>query len=232
MASSPQKRTFPSRPQIPANVHSYLQVAPRVNIAILEGAGSLGGTWSEDRVYSGLRTHNALGGLEVSDLEMEQRGTTDEGYVLGEDVTYYLYLLAKKFDLHRRIRYHCTVETIRKADDGERWELHLRNPTSPRVFCRKLIVASGLTSRPFIPGVPISGESVIPTFHSIELKKKEDFLRSDKVERVVVYGGSKSGFDAVYLAASSGKHVDWVIRTTGQGVGVRSICTPIQYCHC
>ncbi|KAF8247350.1 FAD/NAD(P)-binding domain-containing protein [Wilcoxina mikolae CBS 423.85] len=198
---------------------TYIQISPRINLAILEASSSLGGTWSEELVYSGLRTHNALGGLEVSDLSMEHRGTTEEGYVLGEDVTYYLHRFVEKFDLHRRIRYHCAVEAIKKADDGEGWELQLRDSSTPRMFCRKLIIATGLTSRPFTPDIPIWGEDAIPAFHGIELRKKEEWLRSDQVERVVVYGGSKSAFDAVYLAASAGKHVDWVIRTTGQGVG-------------
>lgn len=187
-------------------------------------------------MYSGLRTHNALGGFEISDIAMSDpppHGTTAEGYLLGEDLTDYLHRLAERFDLLRRIRYGSTVQSVRKiigedgGTEGCEWEVHVQEQAQA-YRCRKLIIATGLTSRPRIPDdIPLTGEKPIPAFHTIELKQNEPLLRrldsasGEGSGSVVVYGGSKSAFDAVYLAATAGNHVHWVIRTTGLGVAVR-----------
>ncbi|KAL7270799.1 hypothetical protein RUND412_006483 [Rhizina undulata] len=201
---------------IPEYYLRYLHVNPTHNVTILEASSALGGTWSEPRVYSGLTTHNALGALEISDLPMPKGRTTKEGYITGADVNDYLYLLAETFALKQRIRYNSRVIKIERDSATKEWILTI-DENGEVLRCEKLIMAIGLTSAPYTPDVPVENPTV-PAFHFLEIKQQEGFLKSEDVKRVTVYGGSKSAFDAVYLCAAAGKHVDWIIRTTGQGV--------------
>jgi len=202
----------------PRAAKTYLQVNPDVDLLVLEARGSIGGTWSRDRVYDGLISHNAMGGFECSDLSMRDCGAvaTAEGYVKGEDISMYLDTLVETYDLARRIRYDCRVHSISREQD-ETWKLDIEGAEESAYTCRKLIMACGLTSKPNFPDIRTTNPQV-PIFHSIDLRVQQDFLRSDKVERVIIYGGSKSAFDAVFLCANAGKYVDWVIRPSGQSV--------------
>ena len=42
----------------------YLELHPSQNILVVESSGSCGGTWSEDRICSGLKSNNLHGTYE------------------------------------------------------------------------------------------------------------------------------------------------------------------------
>jgi cation diffusion facilitator CzcD-associated flavoprotein CzcO len=75
---------------------------------------------------------------------------------------------------------------------------------------KKLVVATGLTSEPFLPTFKGSKEFGAPLFHC------RDFLAyastMDTERSVVIFGGTKSAWDTVYAYAAKGVKVDWVIR--------------------
>ena len=43
----------------------YIQLHPTYKIIVLDGNESLGGTWSKERIYPGLKTNNKLGGSSI-----------------------------------------------------------------------------------------------------------------------------------------------------------------------
>lgn len=188
-------------------------------MVLLEASTKLGGTWSRDRVYSGLITHNSIGALEVSDTPLEDGRPTEEGYIRGEDVAAYLEGFAERYGLVERTVFGARVESIDRDGSTREWVLKLREQAE-EVRCEKLIMATGLTSMPFIPGdIPITDPKMV-MFHSAELKKWEEVILAEEVERVTIYGGSKSAFDTAYMCAAAKKKVDWIIRDSGQSVSV------------
>ncbi|PWW74524.1 FAD/NAD(P)-binding domain-containing protein [Tuber magnatum] len=200
---------------------TYLQVNPTHTLLLLESSTTIGGTWSQDRVYDGLVTHNAMGALETSDTPLE--GTpTAEGYIRGEDVANYLVQFAEKYNLLSRIVFEASVDSIDRDVNTEEWILKLarKSEGEDEVRCEKLIMATGLTSMPFTPTDIHIMDPKMTIFHSAEWKKWQEILQTDKqgVERVTIYGGSKSAFDAAYMCAAAGKKVDWIIRESGQSV--------------
>jgi len=199
-------------------VSSALQIRPTTRLLILEASSSLGGAWSRERVYGGLRTHNALGTLELPGLAMAGENTTAEGYLVGEDVAEYLHAFARKFGLLERMRCDSRVQNIARDVDGVTWTVEIEG--GQPLKARKIIVATGLTSRPLLPEVD-DEKADIERFHSVELHRREQWLKRDDVESVVIYGGSKSAYDAVFMAAEMGKRVEWVIRSSGAGTPVR-----------
>ncbi|TID14199.1 hypothetical protein E6O75_ATG09278 [Venturia nashicola] len=206
-----------------AAAKTYLQVHPTARLLMLDEDTTLGGTWSKNRLYPHLRAEAVYGLFEFSDLKMGKSGITPEGWITGPAVHNYLNDYAAKFGLHEHIRLGSRVDQVERIEDTRSWKLTIRGADEP-LFCDKLVVATGLTSEPWIP--PID-KSVFkgPIFHSKELGKAETnkTLDDDKIEEVVVYGGSKSSFDATYLLIKAGKKVNWIVRPDGGGP---SIMTP------
>jgi hypothetical protein len=58
------------------------------------------------------------------------------------------------------------------------------------------------------------------TLHSRDLGKHYDALKSPEVQTVTIYGPGKSAYDAATAAVVSGKKVQWVIRSSGEGVPI------------
>jgi dimethylaniline monooxygenase (N-oxide forming) len=154
---------------------------------------------------------------------MSNEGIGDDGSIPGSCVHRYLTEYATKFGLVGRLRLESGVQNVTRTEDGALWNLQLAN-NKGSLICEKIIVATGLTSQPYIPAIPNQGyEGEI--LHTKELGKSETVQRIDTlaVKRVLVHGGSKSAFDAVYLLLRAGKYVEWVVRN-GNGP---SIMTPI-----
>lgn len=92
------------------------------------------------------------------------------------------------------------------------------NPTEYEIRCDKLIIASGLCSVP--RPMQIKGQETFskPIVNFSELGRKAQALLDDEnVKHVTVLGGSKAACDCVYMFASQGKQVSWIIRRTGHG---------------
>lgn len=199
---------------------TYLAIHPTHTLLILESSSNLGGTWSRTRVYRGMVTHNAIGALEISSHPLQNGTPTAEKYIRGEDVAEYLHTLAEKYDLYERIRYNSSVTAI--ARDPLTWEWRLKvvkaDGSVEEESCEKLIMATGMTSTPFTPtDIPVTNPTM-KLIHCGDLGEYQNYLEGPTVNHVTIYGGSKSAFDAAYMCAAAGKKVDWVARTTGQGV--------------
>ena len=96
------------------------------------------------------------------------------------------------------------------VEDSDPKNVHRKEST---ISTRRLVVATGLVSEPFMPH--IKGQEVFgrPLFHSKDfLKYAGNPIDTEKTKRVTVFGGSKSAWDAVYAYGTAGVKVDWVIR--------------------
>lgn len=206
-----------------AAARTYLQINPTVSVVVLESGDSLGGVWSKERLYPGLRLNNLLGTYEYSDFPMDTDvfDVKKGQHITGEATHRYLQAYAQEFGVYSKIRFGCKVEVVEKRD-GSGWLLTYesrmeegRSQFQSQIFARKLILATGAFSEPNIP--EFEGEEAFdaPLIHSKEMAARQEQIISAK--SVAVLAGSKSGYDAAYMAASRGVEVDWIIRESGRG---------------
>lgn len=183
---------------------------------MLDAETSIGGTWSKERLYKGLKSNNLLGTLEFSDFPMDPAtfGVKPGEHIPGEIIHAYLAEYAEHFGLTEKIRLNTKVETATHQEDGA-WKLAIKD-SAGSLMTRKLIVATGLTSQPFLPDFQGQDMFQTPLLHSRDMASLEKNLLQDG-KRATVFGGNKSAWDAVYACATSGLQVDWVIRESGHG---------------
>lgn len=203
-----------------AMAKTYIEVNPSDQVVVLESAETLGGVWAEHRLYPGLMTNNLVGTYEFSDFPLDKAlyNVKPDNHIPGDVVHKYLHAYAEKFDVYRRIRFRSIVSTAEKQDhggwlvtftDGANTDGHLQIRT------KKLIIATGLTSEPFLPELKGMESFEGPLFHSKYFHKHAETLKT--TTNVMVYGGSKSAWDVAYAYASAGVKVNWVIRSSGHG---------------
>lgn len=193
---------------------------PDVSITILESASSLGGTWAKDRLYPGLKSNNLHGTYENPDFPMtpEAFGVKPGEHIPGTVIHKYLDQFAKKFGVLEKIRFSTKVDVVEK-DGDDKWLISITEPgneeESKTIVANKLILATGLTGNPNMPDIPGASTFGGPVYHAKEFLQNKGLL--DTAKTVAVYGGSKSGWDAVYAYASAGVQVEWVMRESGRG---------------
>lgn len=131
----------------------------------------------------------------------------------------YLHKYAQDHDLLRRIRFNTFVTGASQTPQG-RWQLSLRDSIDI-IDAEKLMVATGVTSIPYLPSFEGGHDGSALVVHSRDLGASFDALGADdeegKIREVVVVGAAKSAYDAVYLLLSMGKRVTWAIRPGGAG---------------
>ncbi len=192
---------------------TYLRLRPEVNILIIDSDDTVGGVWSEKRLYPNLVAQVKHGLFNYTDTPMPTRGATKNDMVTGEMIHRYLQTYAEDHDLLRRIRFNTFVETVERGENG--WRLRFKD-SEDTVETEKLLVATGVTSIPNLPHLDINDNS-IPVVHSKDLGVSWQALELKDIQRVVVLGAAKSAYDAVYLLLTMGKKVTWVIRPHGAG---------------
>jgi cation diffusion facilitator CzcD-associated flavoprotein CzcO len=123
---------------------------------------------------------------------------------------------ARHFVIYDKIRFRTRVLSAEHQDQGG-WVLRLRvgndgEASQAEIFARRLIVATGLTSEPFLP--QIEGQETFGglVFHAKDFSKYADTVNPERTKSVTILGGTKFAWDAAYAYASKGVPVDWVIR--------------------
>ena len=201
---------------------TFLQVHPDAKAVILDESASLGGTWALERLYLGLKSNNLLGTFEYPDFPMKpddfpvRQGQHIPGQVLHD----YLVKFATHFGLEKLIRCKNRVTKASYNDQIDTWSLNVEKVDEGKLYtitAKKVIIATGLTSDPFIPDIPGSEAFQVPILHQKQLAQSAEGLLSTSPTNVIVYGSAKSAHDAVYLFASRGIEVHWVIRSSGMG---------------
>ena len=137
----------------------------------------------------------------------------------GEVMHEYLKQYAQKWDILRRIEFETFVKEITRLEEREGWSVRVRKgDMEQEMQTKKLIIATGITHRPHKPHIEGAENFEVPIIHSAEMGKLSGPIMKDpNVKTVAVLGGAKSAYDAVYLAATSGKEVEWIIRKSGRG---------------
>jgi cation diffusion facilitator CzcD-associated flavoprotein CzcO len=201
---------------------NFLQVHPEAKVVILDDAASVGGTWAPERLYLGLNSNNLLGTFEYPDFPMKPGDfqVRQGQHIPGDVVHDYLSKFTKHFDLEKLIRCKSRVTRASFDDQSGTWSLNMETVDTGKphtITAKKVIIATGLTSDPFVPYIPGSETFQAPIFHQKQLPQHADALLSSSCSSVTVYGGAKSAYDVVYLFASRGIKVNWVIRSSGMG---------------
>ncbi|KAG7407768.1 hypothetical protein DER46DRAFT_363002 [Fusarium sp. MPI-SDFR-AT-0072] len=195
------------------------QLHPEESLAVFDSAATLGGTWAKHRLYTGLKTNNMLGTYQYPDFPMDTEtfGVKPGQHIPGQIVHRYLETYARHFDIYDKIRFEHKVETAEHQDNGG-WILTVRDikvGDNIKIKARRLVLATGLTSEPFLPTFEGQEYFGAPIFHGKDLRSHEDTYGTAK--SVTVFGGTKSAWDMVYLYATKGIQVNWVIRESGHG---------------
>ncbi|KAK4221926.1 cofactor FMO1 enzyme is FAD [Podospora fimiseda] len=204
---------------------TYLQTKPSARILIVDDASTVGGTWCKERLYPHLVAEAHYGLFEFSDIPMpsDDPGVDSHGLITGQAVHNYLSMYATHFNLDKHIRFNTKISKATRV--SPHWHLSISGENEI-LISEKLIVATGLTSKPFIPSIPNHGFKG-EILHTKELGKPQTIAKISfpNIQTVAVYGGSKSSFDAVYMLLKTGKTVEWIIRP---GKGGPSMMTPIK----
>ena len=202
---------------------TYHEAYPDATIRIYDSASSIGGVWAKERLYPGLKTNNKIGSYEFSDFPMDpgKYGLQKEQHIPGLAVHQYLCNAAEYFDILKLIRLGTKVESASRNDDRS-WTISLYTNQSnaelsepQQITANKLVVATGLTSEPFIPYVKGQEQFQSPMLHSRDLKDRADELAA--AQNVVVVGGNKSAWDVCYSVAQTGRKAHMVLRPSGGG---------------
>jgi cation diffusion facilitator CzcD-associated flavoprotein CzcO len=148
-------------------------------------------------------------------MSTERFGVKPGQYIPGEVMHEYLEAYAREFGVVEHLRLSTKVVSAEHRGEGG-WLLEIQSieseqPQAPtRVVARRLIIATGQLSEPSMPHIQGQEEYDRPLFHSKDFQKYRDTVNTAK--RVTVFGGTKSGWDAVYAYATHGVKVDWIIR--------------------
>lgn len=203
---------------------TYREIHPDADVVVLEAATFLGGTWAKDRLYPGLKTNNLLGTYESPDFPMltERYGVEPGQHIPGKVIHDYLRDYADHFNIYHLIEFNTKVNLVEKQPGCTSWVLTTtvkslsgEDCETKTIVARKLVIAVGLTGNPNMPQFEGSDSFNAPLFHTKDFFKNEEVLETS--ETVAVYGGAKSGWDAVYAYATSGVKVDWIMRESGRG---------------
>ncbi|KAI8962618.1 FAD/NAD(P)-binding domain-containing protein [Daldinia sp. FL1419] len=194
---------------------------PSRTLVVLDRQSTIGGKWAKSKIFPGLKSNNLLGTYEYPDFPMttERFGVKPGNHIPAEVIHTYLQSYADEFGITELIRLETIVETAEHQDTPEGgWILTVRKcgqQGTTRVLARKLVMAPGLLSEPFVPS--FDGQETFGgrIFHSQDFANNLDSLKEAKA--VTVFGAGKSGWDAVYQYASAGVKVNWVIRSSGHG---------------
>ena len=202
-----------------AAAKTYIELHPSENVVVFDAAATIGGVWAAHRLYPGLKSNNLLGTYEYPDFKMGDRsyGIQTGEHIPGPVLHQYLTEYTKEYGIYDRIRLNIKIDTVEPAEKGG-WLLkttHTSTSESAEVKTKRLIVATGLTSEPYVPHIPGVETFQGQSFHSKDFAQHEDTLT--KTEKVVIIGGAKSAWDVAYAYATAGAQVDMVIRSSGHG---------------
>lgn len=195
---------------------AYIQSHPDHKIAVIESNDSVGGTWSENRLYPGLKSNNMLGSYEFPDFPMtaEVYGVKELEHIPGPVLNRYLTNFAKHYGIYERLQFNSTVGLVESMESG--WILTVTSPSGERrIQTGKLILATGLTSTPNVPTYKGAEDFGKPFFHAKDFCRRADELKGAK--NVMVVGGAKSAYDVAYAMVESGATVDLIIRPDSNG---------------
>lgn len=159
-------------------------------------------------------------------MTTERFGVKENEYIPGTVINKYIKSYAAEFGIDKLVRCNSKVTVAEHHDEGG-WTLTVEAKTEDgektyKVFTKRLIVATGLTSDAFLPHYEGQESFGKPIFHTKQFKENAETVKTAKT--VTVLGAGKSAYDAVYAYVTAGVTVNWVIRC--------EFCQHSQARHC
>lgn len=198
-----------------AAAKQYHCICPENSLVVCEPEATIGGTWADHRLHPGLKSNNLLGTFEYPDFPMDSaKFKVKPGeHIPGGVINAYLKAYAVSFGINDSIRFNTKVLAAEHQDTASGgWVLTVAGfeKEEIKIFARRLIVATGLTSEPVL--AHFDGEEMFggKIFHGKHFLQNKDTMKAGT--SVTVLGGTKFGWDAVYEYAKAGVKVNWVIR--------------------
>lgn len=201
-----------------AAAKTYLQINPSISLTLLSNESTVGGVWSKDRLYPSLIANSPNGLYEFSDLSMVDAANPEYELIPGMRVQEYLHKYAVKFDIFPKIRFNCKISEAVRRNDVPGWKLTLQSGET--LLCDKLIVSSGLHSKPKWPSIPHEASFTGKVIHSKTLGKQHEQIITAGAKDVIIVGACKSAVEAatLFLDSDLSIKVHWLIRPSAQGV--------------
>jgi cation diffusion facilitator CzcD-associated flavoprotein CzcO len=164
-------------------------------VTVFEQAATLGGVWSPQRAYPGLRIQVPRKCYCYSDFPMPDHYPE---LPTSQQVYEYLDSYARHFGVVPHIRFRTAVDRLGRRPDGrDGWQLHLRALDGGGEATRDfdfVVVCNGLFGVPDIPDIPGREEFRAKggiVLHTLDLKNVEPLTGRD----VVIVGFGKSAID-------------------------------------
>ncbi|MCJ1284605.1 hypothetical protein MMC26_003939 [Xylographa opegraphella] len=209
-----------------AAASTFHRCAPSSSLLILDANTSVGGVWATENLYPGLKSNNLLGTYEYSDFPMrgEEYGVKVGQHIPGTIIHEYMERFVDWAGLREYLRLRTKVLGAEETEGGKGWVIKCGETGQDggqknyEIRCEKLVVGTGLTCVPM--PIRFAGQENfnVPIVNFASLAKVAKTLVADEnVKHVTIYGGSKAAHDCVYMFASAGKQVTWVIRRSGHG---------------
>lgn len=203
---------------------TYLHFEPDVKLLILDQNKTIGGVWAKEKLYPGLQSNNQFGTYEFPGFPMrEELGVKKGQHIPGRVIHEYFREYAENYDLLKRIMFEKRVKSAEKILEG--WRLRVASVVDGKeiegvevIICSKLYVATGLTSKPNPLDFVGAEDFEKPLIHFASLPRDaQRFLDDPSIKHVTVLGTGKAAFDSMYMFASAGKSVTWLMRKSGHG---------------
>ena len=181
-----------------------------------EVESSCGDNWSANRLYLGMKSNNSLHTYEYLDFPMspercdvkpgEHNSWTGSPSLLNG--------LSKNHGVFSRTKFNTKVESLEPTQEGG-WSVMSECEDGKKTFeTKKVVVATGLTSKPNFPVYSGAETFGAPPFHTKDCCRNGETIKT--AECVVIFRGAKSAMDVAYAYAVEGVQVDLVVRPDGK----------------
>ncbi|KAF2791053.1 FAD/NAD(P)-binding domain-containing protein, partial [Melanomma pulvis-pyrius CBS 109.77] len=181
------------------------------DITVFEKSRSLGGVWSQDRIYPGLASNSPALTYEIPGFQFPDKLRKYGSHVKAEDINVYLSAFAQEYNLEQHISFNSLVQDVSWSSDTQRWRISVQRDgdrDSVKEF-KFLVVCNGMYHQPNIPTIPTipsqsqsSLSSPMPKiYHSANVGEQEIRTSLANSENTLVIGAGKSAIDLATMIA-------------------------------
>ncbi|KAM5457081.1 hypothetical protein McanMca71_004788 [Microsporum canis] len=136
-------------PSISDIEHYDVAVVGAAVFLVIDDSKTIGGVWSEERIYPTLYAQICYPLFEYSFYPMKNENISPDGFISGTAIHNYLVSFARDHGLLGRTRLETRVVAVERGSNGSGWILEVNN--GPLIECEKLIYATGANSSPIRP---------------------------------------------------------------------------------
>ncbi|KAJ5762642.1 cofactor FMO1 FAD enzyme [Penicillium manginii] len=155
---------------------TYLKLAPETNLVVLDDGETIGGIWSQERIYPSLYAQISYPLFEYSFYPMKNEGISPDGFISGQAIHNYLASFAKDNDLMRYIRLQTRVSHVRRNADHKGWivETHSGARQIEYIASNLSLIESDAIQRATVVGASKSSYDTV--YQLLKAGKKVDWV--------------------------------------------------------